>query len=146
MKASEAKIGEKYLSRTGVTVACEGTERDRVILRMQPSGTIFRVTPGYELKPVNADGKVIKRNAAKPASETKPDPTPPFTMASIIDPFLVAGGHTVAEIAAELGRKAGEAAKGKDLEANVRARLVSYTRKGWRVVKDEMKRVKVIRS
>jgi hypothetical protein len=48
--------------------------------------------------------------------------------------------------AAELAKKAREAAKGKDLAANVRARMVSYTRKGWRVEKDEQKRVKVVQG
>ncbi|MBI4376701.1 MAG: hypothetical protein HY549_09660, partial [Elusimicrobia bacterium] len=57
---------------------------------------------------------------------------------------LLVGGKTVKEIAAELAKKAGEAAKGKDLAANVRARLVSYKRKGWQVVKDDAKRMKVL--
>ena len=66
------------------------------------------------------------------------------SLAAIIDPMLLAGGHTTQEIAAELAKKAGEAAKGKDLAANVRARMVSYTRKGWKVEKDDQKRVKVV--
>jgi len=68
------------------------------------------------------------------------------TLAAIIDPLLMDGKMTVAEIAAELAKKAGDAAKNRDLAANVRARLVSYTRKGWRVEKDEQKRVKVLQN
>ena len=68
------------------------------------------------------------------------------SLAAIIDPMLLAGGKTVKEIAAELAKKAAEAAKGKDLAANVRARMVSYTRKGWRVEKDDQKRVKVVQK
>ncbi|MFA5138318.1 MAG: hypothetical protein WC728_03715 [Elusimicrobiota bacterium] len=68
------------------------------------------------------------------------------SLAAIIDPLLLAGGHTVKEIAEDLGRTAGEAAKGKDLAANVRARMVSYTRKGWKVEKDDQKRVKVVQA
>lgn len=68
------------------------------------------------------------------------------SLAAIIDPMLLAGGKTVKEIAAELAKKAAEAAKGKDLAANVRARMVSYTRKGWRVVKDDKKRVRVVQK
>ncbi|MBI5245509.1 MAG: hypothetical protein HY922_17745 [Elusimicrobia bacterium] len=45
------------------------------------------------------------------------------SLAAIIDPMLLAGGSTTQEIAAELAKKAGEAAKGKDLAANVRARM-----------------------
>lgn len=68
------------------------------------------------------------------------------SLAAIIDPMLLAGGKTVKEIAAELAKKAAEAAKGKDLAANVRARMVSYTRKGWQVEKDDQKRVKVVQQ
>lgn len=66
------------------------------------------------------------------------------SLAAIIDPFLLAGGNTVKEIAAELAKEAGDAAKGKDLQANVRARLISYKRKGWQVEKDDEKRVKIV--
>ena len=70
----------------------------------------------------------------------------PGSLAALIDPLLLAGGMTVKEIAAELAGKAAEAAKGKDLAANVRARMVSYTRKGWQVVKDDEKRVKLVQA
>ena len=155
MKASEAKVGERYLSRTGVMVVCEGTERDRVILRMQPSGTIFLVTPGYELKPINPDGKILKRKAAKAVAAPKQQsgvgattvkPPRAASLAAIIDPMLLSSGYTVKEIAAEVARKAGEAAKGKDIEANVRARMMTYKRKGWQVAKDENKRVRILRN
>jgi hypothetical protein len=66
------------------------------------------------------------------------------SLAVLIDPMLLAGGMTVKEIAGELASKAAEAAKGKDLAANVRARMVSYTRKGWQVIKDDEKRVKLV--
>ena len=68
------------------------------------------------------------------------------SLAAIIDPMLFAGDKTVKEIAAELAKKASEAAKGKDLAANVRARMVSYTRKGWRVEKDDQKHVMVVQQ
>ncbi len=68
------------------------------------------------------------------------------SLAALIDPLLLAGGMTVKEIAGELAGKAAEAAKGKDLAANVRARMVSYTRKGWQVVKDDEKRVKLVQK
>ena len=67
-------------------------------------------------------------------------------LVAIIDPLLLGGGMTVAEIAVELAKKAGDAGKNRDLAANVRARMVSYTRKGWRVQKDEQKRVKVLQA
>lgn len=68
------------------------------------------------------------------------------SLSTLIDPFLVAGKHTIKEIAGELAKKGGELAKGRDLAANVRARMVSYTRKGWQVIKDDEKRVKLVQK
>jgi len=94
----------------------------------------------------NGNGKGKK--AGPPAAKaTKPqEAKKEGSLAAIIDPMLLAGGHTTQEIAAELAKKAGDAGKNRDLAANVRARLVSYTRKGWQVVKDEQKRVKVVQG
>ena len=159
MKASEAKVGEKYLSKTGATVTKTG-EKDGKIVMTLDSGIVFRCGPDYELKPIKgADGKVHnvkawqKGKAAKVVSApeqkiaigtTAVKPPRATSLAAIIDPMILTGGHTVKEIAAELGKCAGDAAQGKDLNANVRARLVTYTRKGWTVAKDDKKRVKVI--
>lgn len=68
------------------------------------------------------------------------------SLSTLIDPFLIAGSHTIKEIAGELAKKGGELAKGRDLAANVRARMVSYTRKGWQVIKDDEKRVKLVQK
>ncbi|MBI4248561.1 MAG: hypothetical protein HY611_03575 [Elusimicrobia bacterium] len=87
-------------------------------------------------------GKVSAAASAKKATKAE-SAGREGSLAAIIDPLLN-GQHTVKEIAAELAKKAGEAAKGKDLQANVRARLISYKRKGWQVEKDDEKRVKII--
>lgn len=94
------------------------------------------------------NGKVAKTVAAAGAKKNGPaqGATRDGSLAALIDPMLTAGKHTVQEIAAELAKKAGEAAKGKDLAANVRARMVSYTRKGWRVEKDDQKRVRIVEA
>ena len=94
------------------------------------------------------NGKVTKGSAESPKGKAARSAggNGGGSLAAIIDPMLLAGGKTVKEIAAELAKKAAEAAKGKDLAANVRARMVSYTRKGWRVEKDDQKRVKVVQT
>ena len=137
MKASEAKIGEKYLSRTGIPVTVLGGKGGKAILKLETTGSTIRVNGDYELRPVPPQ-------SPKDSQKGKGTPQQPTSLAAIADPLLLAGGHTVKEIAAELAKKAGNDAQGKDLEANVRARLVSYTRKGWQVIKDEKKRVKVV--
>jgi|GEM_PF-2321209 len=157
MKASEAKIGHKYLTRTGAMATMSG-EKDGKIVMTLASGITFRCGPDYELKPI--DGKAHgpkagqKAKAAKtvPAPEHKPAVTLTVaqprgvSLASIIDPLLTSGGHTVSDIAVEVRDKAGDAVNGKDVEANVRARMVTYTRRGWRVVKDAEKRVNVVQG
>ena len=95
---------------------------------------------GRDMSKKNENGKSKRKVAGAKGSESN------GSLAAIIDPMLFAGDKTVKEIAAELAKKAAEAAKGKDLAANVRARMVSYTRKGWQVKKDDQKRVKVVQG
>lgn len=92
----------------------------------------------------NGSGKKSKHVDSKKIVSGAKDSVRSGSLAALIDPLLLAGRMTVKEIAGELARKAAEAAKGKDLAANVRARMVSYTRKGWQVVKDDEKRVKLV--
>ncbi|PJA14319.1 MAG: hypothetical protein CO113_03280 [Elusimicrobia bacterium CG_4_9_14_3_um_filter_62_55] len=97
-------------------------------------------------KPAAAKKKAAKPQGGKKAAAKPQGAKKEGSLAAIIDPMLTTGGHTVAEIAAELAKKAGDAAKGRDLAANVRARMVGYTRKGWKVEKDDKKRVKVVQG
>ncbi|MFA5160909.1 MAG: hypothetical protein WC421_01575 [Elusimicrobiales bacterium] len=172
MKARDAKVGHKYLTQKGTAATMTGHKDGKIVMTLA-SGIVFRCGPDYELKPVNcADGKAHnpkagqKDNAAQTGKAAKVVTAPEqkntdggndigataakpphgVSLASIIDPFLLSGGHTVGDIAIEVRNKAGNAAQGKDVEANVRARMVTYTRKGWRVVKDENKRVKVVQG
>ncbi len=143
MNADKAKVGDRYLSKTGVPVTVMGTKGDKIILRVEVSGNKVEVAKNYELKPYS-ESKVSKESMALVNSNAKKGNHREGSLASIIDPMLFTGNKTIREIAVELAKKAGSNAKGKDLEANVRARMVSYKRKGCRIEKDEKKRVKVI--
>ena len=68
------------------------------------------------------------------------------TLASVIDPYLFSGGRTVDEIVKEIEEKKLAIAKDRDLNANVRARMVCYSRKGWKIEKADDKKVKVIKA
>jgi hypothetical protein len=151
MKASEAKTGEKYLSKTGIPATVTGTKNGKVLIKLETTGTTVAVNGDYELKPYDEKGigkesRILLKINGKGKKGGNAKAKKEGSLAAIIDPLLLSGGHTVKEIAAELAKKAAEAAKGKDLNANVRARLVSYTRKGWQVVKDDKKRVKVVQK
>jgi hypothetical protein len=151
MKASEAKEGSRYLSRTGIPVTVTGTKNGKVLIRLETTKTTVGVNGDYELKPIPGKQmpkefkpEAVEKIKAKPT--LKVQATGAVSLSAVIDPMLLAGGHTVKDIAAELLKKAGAIAKGKDLKANVRARMVAYTRKGWQVTKDAQKRVKVLQK
>jgi len=151
MKANDAKAGEKYLSKTGIPVTVTGSKAGKVLIKLETTGTTIMVNGDYELKPYDEKGigkesRLLLKVNGKGKTAGKAKAKKEGSLAAIIDPMLLAGGKTTQEIAAELAKKAGDAGKGKDLDANVRARMVSYTRKGWQVVKDDKKRVKVIQK
>ena len=142
MNAEKAEVGKRYLSKTGVPVTVMGTKGDKVILRVEVSGNKVDVAKGYELRPYQ-ESKVSKESRALVNSNGKKGKHREGSLAAIIDP-LFDGSKTIQEIAEFVAKKAGQAAKGRDLQANVRARMVSFRRQGLRVEKDEKKRVKVI--
>ena len=143
MKANDAKAGEMYLSRTGIPVTVMGPKNGKVLIKLKTTGTFTMVNGDYELKPYE-EKAIGKDSKALLKADSRVKSRKGGSLAAIIDPMLLAGTKTVAEMASELAKKAGEAGKGKDLAANVRARMVRYTRKGWKVVKDEKKRIKVV--
>lgn len=143
MKAEQAEIDSQYIMQTGTLATVFGEKDGKILLKLATSGTIIRVSDAYELKPIGIP-KHIPETAKKTTQNGKYGAQKTLSLAAIIDPMLLAGGYTVKEIAAELGRQAGETTAGKDLEANVRARLVSYTRKGWQILKQD-KQVKAVK-
>ena len=142
MNAEKAEVGKRYLSKTGVPVTVMGTKGDKIVLRVEVSGNKVDVAKSYELKPYN-ESKINKESKLLMNSNGKKGKHREGSLAALIDP-LFDGSKTIQEIADIVAKKAGQAAKGRDLQANVRARMVSFRRQGLRVEKDEKKRVKVI--
>lgn len=146
MEAIKSEIGKKYLSKKGTAVTVTGLKGDKVRVLVHVSGNEVEVPGTYELRPFNeADisqsDQIFLRGDGKRNRERREG-----ALSNIIDPHLFAGHMTIRQIAEALVKEAGPAAIGKNLEANVRARMVSFRRKGWRVEKDNQKRVKVIQS
>jgi len=147
MYAEKAEVNQKYLNKYGTPVKMIGLKGNKVILEVDVSGNKVEVAKDYYLKPYR-DSELNKEAKAllKANGNGKKNGHREGSLSSLIDPMLLAGDHTVKEIADQLAKKAASLVKGKDLEANVRARMVTYTRKGWRVQKDDQKRVKVVQS
>ncbi|MBI4376145.1 MAG: hypothetical protein HY549_06805 [Elusimicrobia bacterium] len=64
-------------------------------------------------------------------------------LAPLIDAMLLAGGKTMRGIVREVRRKASAACEGKDLNANVRARMYWFRRKGRSAHRDAQGRLQV---
>lgn len=146
MNAIDAKVGQKYLSSKGTTVTVIGHKNDKVVLRVSGSDHEVPVAKDYELRPYNRsqvskdDCHLEQSNGANAGRKPRGE-----SVAAIIDPFLIAGSKTVKEIAELATKKAGALVKNRDNEANVRARMVTYSRKGWKIEKDDQKRVRIIK-
>ncbi|MCG3204854.1 MAG: hypothetical protein KCHDKBKB_01571 [Elusimicrobia bacterium] len=147
MNAIKTTIGEKYLSKKGTPVTVVGHKGDKVILKVSGSDNEVPVAKDYELQPYNRaqiskDARHLEQsNGTKTGRKPRGE-----SVSAIIDPLLFAGGKTVKEIAELVTKKAAALAKGRDMEANVRARMVTYSRKGWKVEKNDRKHVKVVKS
>lgn len=76
-------------------------------------------------------------DASKSPAQTKP-------LAPMIDAMLLAGSMTMKGILRELRRKASAACRGRDLKANVRARIYWFKRKGCRLERSAQSRLQVL--
>lgn len=151
MNANKAETGKKYLTKRGDPVTVMGTKGDKMVLKIETTGNKTEVDGSYELQPyeeskLSKDARLLLKANGQGKHGKGPRKIREGSLAAVIDQFLFDGKHTVKEIAAELLKKAGAACKGKDLEANVRARLFTYRRKGFRVDKDAQKRIRVIKK
>ncbi len=149
MNAIDAKVGQKYLSKKGTPVTVVGHKNDKVVLKIGGSENDIEVSKNYELKSykesqISKEAKTLIRanggGRSKGGRKSNKE-----SLSATIDPMLFAGGKTVKEIAALAIKQAADLAKGKDVEANVRARMVSFSRKAWKIEKDDKKHVRVLK-
>lgn len=127
MNAIDAKVGQKYLSKKGTPVTVVAHNGDKVVLKIAGSKNEVDFAKNYELKPyrdaeVNKEAKILIRanGGGRHKGGRKLNKE---SLSVTIDPMLFAGGKTVKEIAEQVIKQAADLAKGKDVEANVRARM-----------------------
>lgn len=148
MLAGTALVGTKYLSKTGIPVKVVEIKGDKVVLFSEATKTNIMVSKNYPLQEfeeqkVSSEARsLMKANGSDKSG--KPGKPKGETLASVIDPYLFAGG-TVEDIVKDIEKKKLSIAKDRDLAANVRCRMVIYSRKGWKIEKTEDKKVKVIK-
>ena len=103
------------------------------------------VPTAYPLQPFDQEKAAWEMRPAlysARSQKVKGLPAPNKPLAPIIDAMLLAGGHTMRGIVRELRRKASAACRGKDLKANVRARMHWFRKRGCTIDTDALGRLK----
>jgi len=140
-------INEKYITVKGDPVVYLGKtdNGEKMKLNVLVTGNDVTAPKNYKLLPydenkINSMAKSLLRSysTGKKSGSTNGKPK----LAHKIDKYLFEGKHTVNQIA-DLIKDEPEA-KGRDLRANVHARIVSYKRKNATVIKSKDGKVTVI--
>ena len=139
-------IGKEYLTASGLPVRVTEIGEGCLVLQSLASDNQFAVPAGY---PLEAPGDKAAAFPARSSPYGGPYVRPrrerpwPKPLAPIIDALLLAGNMTMRGIVREVKRKDSASCHGKDLKANVRARLYWLRRKGYEVEVDGQSRMKV---
>ena len=132
-----ADIGSRHLTPTGLPVqVAEIQAGGTMVLQSLASDNWIAVSAGYPLlnyREPAFETRVCAYSRRPERAETRTPVRPPKPLAPIIDAMLLAGGHTMRGIVREVQRKASAASRGKDLEANVRARIYWLKKRGYQV-------------
>jgi hypothetical protein len=149
MNAINAKVGEKYLTKSGIPVVATRRDGDKLVLRVETTGNEAKVEKDYALQAfdeskVSKDAKaLLKANGKASGPKAKRGPRE-GTISAAIDPLLN-GKFTLKEIVAKLKKEAPELAKQTaDLAACVRARCVGWRRKGATIERDAKNHLKLV--
>lgn len=132
-EAQEITVGERYLTPAGVPVQVLGVAGEQLLVQSLASENRFPLPLGYPLRRWGSDEPMfpVKETPNRPIDEAQPTrPPEKRPIAPLIDAMLLAGNMTMKGILRELRRKASAACHGKDLRANVRARMSHLRQKG----------------
>ncbi len=167
MDAINATLGQKYLSPTNVPVIMEGVKGDKVQLEVITSGNVVEVPKDYKLKvydpalldeitKLSLGEREVNRGTPRQNKETTTMDASTDTSATaattkrtrggisaIIDPLLFEGGRTVAEIVELVKQSNPDLAAGRNLVVNVRVRMHTLQKRGFKLEEDAEKRVKL---
>ena len=135
MGARELRVGTEYATPSGLPVRVVAVNGGQVELQSLASDSRFYVPAGYPLGPMTEPNLAMARKAypqpaCRPAAGASIRTNKP--LAPIIDAMLLAGGMTMRGMVRELKRRASAACRGKDLRANIRARVYWLRKKASR--------------
>ena len=120
-------VGSRHITPTGLPVqVAEIQVGGAIVLQSLASENRIAVPAGYPLLNYREPAFETRTRAYShrpKRAEIGAAPRPAKPLAPIIDAMLLAGGHSMRGIVRELKRRASAACRGKDLKANVRARM-----------------------
>ena len=132
-------IGRTYLTSSGLPVRLIRLGDGLIVLQSLASDNRFVVPANYPMEPMKLKNSAfaVKPNPYQPRGpRSRKEPSPPKPLAPLIDAMLLAGGYTMRGMVRVLRRKASVACRGKDLKANVRARLHWLRQRGYCIGRD----------
>lgn len=142
--AEGLKIGENYLTSTGLPVRLIRAEGAAVVLQNLATADIIVLPASYPLEPFiegEATLPVRVMPCEGPGSRT-PVAQARKLLAPIIDALLLKGGISMLGVVRAVKRRASASCRGKDVKANVRARIYWLKRRGFTIDTDEIGRLK----
>lgn len=147
MRQFKPKPGSRYLTVTGAPVQILEVRDGYMLAQSLASDNKICLPEGYPLLPFNADAAVWEMrpgpyvpSVARTRAATKAAAKP---LATIIDVLLLKGGLSMKGIAREVRRQASVSCRGKDVMANIRARLYWLQKRRYRVEVNEWAQYKV---
>lgn len=134
MPSLDPKAGNRYLTVTDAPVQVLEVHDGSMVLQSLVSDNRLMVTAGYPLRPFKgkAEAFEVRPSPYSPYVRPRRGRPEPKPLAPIIDALLLAGNMAMRGILRELRRKASAACRGRDLEANVRARVYWLRKRGHR--------------
>lgn len=140
-------LGGRYLTVTGAPVQILKAQEDDVLVQSLASDNRFYLPKEYPLCPFKPEAAVWDMRPALylARSERPRAPRMPVKkqLAPTIDALLLKGGLSMRGLVREVKRRASAACKGKDVSANIRARIYWFKRNGCRIKKNEYSQLKV---
>ncbi|MBI4377071.1 MAG: hypothetical protein HY549_11550 [Elusimicrobia bacterium] len=136
MSSFEPRIARDYLTPTGLPVRVTRLGDGLIVFQSLVSDNRIVAPATYPLGPMrlNNSSFAVKSDPYQSRGpKSRKEPSPPKPLAPLIDAMLRAGNKTMRGILRELRHKVSVSCRGRDLEANVRARLYWLQKRGYQI-------------
>ncbi len=121
-----AKTGKNYITQTGLPVKVIAINSDNMLLQSLVTDNRLCVPLNYPLSSFNRRKPVSKlkdKPYTLPSERIKTKNLNKKPLSTVIDELLLSGKYTMKGLIREVKRRASSQCKGKDVAANIRARM-----------------------